>query len=268
MFGRSRMSRFLAQRLYRQEWQSGNKPEAFWGTFRSFDEASAALPPGLSSYDQEEMLGYPLYMNPDGTVPPMPETELPVLERLRPIIASGARSVFDLGGYIGHVFYQYDAALSLPADLQWKVCDVSTIVRRGAEIAARKGEPRLRFTTDQAEVDGADILLAAGSLQYLREDALSSVLAACRAAPRHLIIHRTPFHPRSTVVTIQAVRGAGEAVSFCPYVVAARGPFLARLAELGYEVAADWSKDRIFAVPFHPETLVESYSGFHLIQRR
>src|SRR5262249_53720335 len=59
--------------------------------------------------------------------------KIPEAERLRPgdeealcqirHILPGLRTVFDLGGSVGNLFYGYANHLDMPADLSWTVCD-------------------------------------------------------------------------------------------------------------------------------------------------
>jgi putative methyltransferase (TIGR04325 family) len=92
--------------------------------------------------------------------------DYPVLFWLLPILPA-AKRVFDIGGHIGVHYYGYQRYLPFPAELKWEVCEVPSIAKTGAELARQKGMHNLVFTSDFAGAEGADILLAAGSLQYI-----------------------------------------------------------------------------------------------------
>jgi putative methyltransferase (TIGR04325 family) len=72
---------------------------------------------------------------------------------------------------------------------------VPNITKAGKRIAEERGARHLRFTNDVGAIGEADIVLAAGSLQYLEEGFLHQALRAAHRLPPHLIIHRTDLHP-------------------------------------------------------------------------
>jgi putative methyltransferase (TIGR04325 family) len=74
--------------------------------------------------------------------------------------------IFDRGGNIGNLFYLYDRYLNLPPDCIWRVFDLPVGVESGQNIAANRGENRLRFTRKWEDATGAELLVASGSLHY------------------------------------------------------------------------------------------------------
>lgn len=253
----------LRRRLYETRFRAGRYHCGYSGRYACFDAAERALPSGLSGFDHTAMADIDHYTTAAGGFEPMPVTEYPVLFWLRCALDEGARRLLDLGGYVGHAFRQYDDYLAFPDAFRWVVFDLPHITRAGQALAARQPTQRLHFTNTVDDGCGMDILLAAGSLQYLPENYLCERLSAWRKRPRHLIIQRTPLHGRQSFVTIQSVITRTGQVSFCPYSVPARHRFIDGLLALGYELVDSWEKPRSLEVPFHPECRVETYSGLY-----
>ena len=171
--------------------------------------------------------------------------------------------MFDLGGYVGHVYYQYDKYLDLPNEFSWTICDVPNITQVGKRIAEERRAKHLRFTNDFGAIGEADIVFAAGSLQYLEEGFVHQALRAAHRLPPHLIIHRTALHPTLSFVTLQSIVKRSGRIAFCPYTVAHRARFIEDLQALGYEQVDAWDKQRPVEVPLRPECYVDTYSGLY-----
>ena len=253
----------LRRRLYEARFRAGKYHCGYSGRFAGFEAAERALPTGLAGFDHDAMADIGHYTTMAGGIEPMPATEYPVLFWLRAALDEGARTLLDFGGYVGHAFRQYDRYLAFPDEFRWTVFDLPHITRAGEALAAGQPTPRLRFTNDVDDGCGMDILLAAGSLQYLPEHYLHERLKAWPKRPRHLIVQRTPLHMRHSFVTIQSVITRTGEVSFCPYSVPARAGFIEGLLALSYELVDSWEKPRSLDVPFHPECHVETYSGLY-----
>lgn len=253
----------LRQRFYEARFRAGRYHCGYSGRYADFEAAERALPTGLAGFDHDAMADIGHYTTMAGEIEPMPTTEYPVLFWLRDALDGGARTLLDLGGYVGHAFHQYDRYLAFPEDFRWTVFDLPHITKAGQALAAQRPTPRLRFTNSVDDGNGMDILLAAGSLQYLPETYLRDRLKAWSKRPRHLIVQRTPLHARHAFVTIQSVITRTGEVSFCPYSIPARASFIEGLLALGYELVDSWEKPRSLDVPFHPECHVETYSGLY-----
>lgn len=251
------------QWLYRARFRAGKFHCGYCGRYDSFQAAERALPAGMAGFDHAAMADIDHYTTTAGGFETMPATEYPVLFWLRGALDEGARTLLDLGGYVGHAFRQYDQYLAFPDDFRWTVFDLPRITQAGQALAARHPTQRLRFTNTVDDGSGMDILLAAGSLQYLPENHLHDRLRAWVERPRHVIIQRTPLHARRSFVTIQSVITRTGQVSFCPYGVAGRTGFIGGMLALGYELVDSWEKPRSLDVPFHPECHVETYSGLY-----
>ena len=260
LISEGQVARSIRWHFHRADFAAGRQTDTFSGCYRDFPEARAAAPPGPIGYDHDTMA---TLVEPDaaGCGTPMDSSDYAVLFWLKDLMPD-ARRVFDLGGYIGTAFYAYRRYLTYPDLLDWLVCDVPAVGRAGEAIAARAGVQGLRFTTDAMDADGCDILLAAGSLQYMEEGALHRLIAGLRAPPRHVLVQRTPLHADRCFVTLQVMMPPGGPV-FCPYTVAARPSFIEGMRALGYELVDAWTKPRTLLVPLHPECTVPAYSGLY-----
>ena len=246
--------RHVLKAAHEAEFAQGRPPNALRGVYADFAEAARAAPRSRPlGYDRPEMAG--LYR---GGLDRLNPHDYPVLFWMRHAIEHASR-VFDFGGHVGVSYYGYEHYLNYPDTLTWTVYDVPAVTRDGTELAHRNGQPRLRFTTQIKDADGADILLAAGSLQYVEDGFLHRALAELRDKPRHIIIQRIPLHDHRSFVTLQATGPA-----FCPYNVAHRQTFIADLTAIGYELVDSWTCDRSLEIPFHPECHVPNYSGLYL----
>lgn len=251
------------QWLYARRFRAGSFHCGYNGTYESFEAAARMLPPGMAGFDHDAMADIDHYTTADGGFEAMPATEYPALFWLRQAMDGGAGSLFDLGGYVGHAFRQYDRYLGFPGAFRWTVFDLPHITAAGQRLAARDGLAGLGFTNSLEALGGADILLAAGSLQYFRENYLQDALFGLERRPRHVIVQRTPLHSGGSFATIQSVVTRNGGVSFCPYMVADRERFIAGLTALGYHLVDEWEKPRSLDVPFHPECHVDNYSGLY-----
>ncbi len=99
------------------------------------------------------------------------ESDYPVLFLLAPV-APRLRSVFDLGGATGNLFYSYDRHLKFSEELVWTVCDLQPQRDAGLAKAREKGEQRIRFTGKLEDGDGADLFIVFRRPSLLRRTAL------------------------------------------------------------------------------------------------
>jgi putative methyltransferase (TIGR04325 family) len=176
-------------------------------------------------------------------------------------IWSDVRRVFDLGGHVGIAFYAYQRYLRYPEDLRWTVLDVPSVLEQGRRLAAERRESRVFFTGDLESADGADILLAAGSLQFI-EEPLHSMISRVRRRPRHVIVNRTPMYHGDAFVTLH-----NNGTAICPYGVFNYSEFVGSMDRLGYELVDSWKNcDPGVScwVAFRPEKSVSQYTGMVL----
>ncbi len=231
---------------------------SFLGVFASFQEAQRAAPAskpfGFDSPQFAEKYG--------DRFDRIFDYDYPVLFWLRSLLRPDLR-LFDVGGHVGEQCYAYERFLRYPAGLSWQVMEVPEIARRGEQLAAERGRKDLSFSSQFEDGDGAEVLLAAGSLHYLPEPGLLGALRKYKRLPPHLILNKLPLHGGSTFVTLQ---NAGA--SFVPQYVFNRAEFIKGYEALGYRVLDAWN-DRIHSchIPFRPELSLTHYSGLYLRHR-
>ena len=149
---------------------------------------------------------------------------------LAPLLSSPVK-LFDFGGHCGTHFYAYAPYIDYSPELQWVVCDVPEIMQYGKQIAAEQGKKQLTFAEGFADADGADVLLAAGSLQYVESPNFSVSLASLKSLPRHLVLNKLPLYDGPTFVTLQ-----NGGVAFHPMYVFNRKDFIDSICDW----AIDW----------------------------
>lgn len=178
------------------------------------------------------------------------------LFHMRGLIFDGAK-VFDLGGSIGNLFYLYDRYLNLPPDCIWLVFELPAWVELGQNIAAKRGENRLRFTRKWEEASGAELLIASASLHYF-DTPLSQMVAGLPEKPSHILINRTPLIDGPTKATVQ---DGGTHRAGC--VLYNRAEFVAGYEAIGYEVVDSWRAwELTLKIVGKPESSALPYSGF------
>jgi putative methyltransferase (TIGR04325 family) len=243
---------------YERQFATADKAHLFRGVYDSFEAAMRAAP-GSKPLGYDHPGPAAMYRNNLETVF---LSDYPVLFWLARILGAGlgvgTRRLFDLGGHVGMRFYGFRTRLALPDALVWQVMDVPAVVRAGRELAIERGAGNLAFTDRRDELAGADVLLAAGSLQYL-EKPLHEILAPIAGRPPHVILHELPMHDGAAYYTLQSI---GQA--FCPYRVEDRRGLVAGMAALGYELRDAWhTPDKLCPIPFHPERSVRGYEGMY-----
>lgn len=232
-----------------------NNVNGVLGVFSSFAQASGASPRnGRLGYDtQEHSTMY------DSRIGKLYIYDYAVAFWLSQILPQ-VKTVFDLGGHKGELYYGFSQRLDL-AEIVWRVCDVPTTVREGARYARQRQCNALTFTDSPQDGDGCDLLIASGVLQYLEDD-LASIVRKWQKQPRFVIVNITPMYDGEEYITLQNTQ-----LSYNPYRVFNRTKLISSLTQLGYELHDDWRTERSLNVPFHPERYVESYQGF-LLRRK
>lgn len=248
------MTRFRANR-YEAFFLSPRGFGSFRGIFSTFDEAIASLAPrrpsgadapGYSEHHVDRLDRVFLY-------------DYPVLFWLRELLGEGT-SVFDWGGNVGVHYHAYQKLLTFPAGLTWTVCEVPSMIARGAQIARERGTRSIRFTAEPRDVDGTDVFITSGALQYIERPGLVELLGSLARPPRHIFINKLPLYAGPTFVTLQ-----NGGATFLPQYVFNRGEFLGGLAALGYRLKGEWETPPFSCyVPFHPERTVKTFCGLYL----
>jgi putative methyltransferase (TIGR04325 family) len=247
--------RLLAKPLYRRRFRNHRRGNAYFGVYASFAEALRDIPPGLpANYDTEAAAG--LYAQ---RLSRLEASDYPPLFWLQHFLLKGQRRIFDLGGHVGLSYYAFKPYLDYPADLRWQVHDLPAVMERGRVLAIERGEQEVLEFVELAQVDGCDLLMVKGALQYL-EYSLAELLKNQQALPRNLLINLTPMHPSRSFFTLQHI-----GVAVCPYRISAVPEFLLELRALGYRLVERWEHaERSVRIPFYRDFSIDSYHGFCL----
>jgi putative methyltransferase (TIGR04325 family) len=229
-----------------------------FGVYSTFDEARLAIPKNRRvGYDQPAMAA--MYRE---RIARVYAADYPVVYWLSRAMTS-ARRLFDFGGHVGIQYYSFRPYVDDFARLEWMVCDLPEVIKAGRDLATERKAAGLTFTDRFADVDGADVFLASGSLQFLEAGFLPSALAQVTRRPPHLVINKTPVHERKEFVT---VHDNGPACH--PYTVFQRDRLVSSLEELGYQLVDRWDNPELtLQVPCFPEYDVAAYSGFYFRAR-
>jgi putative methyltransferase (TIGR04325 family) len=224
----------------------------FRGVYPTWRAAEEAIPEGRRvGYDHEETSSF---LGFKGAVHPF---DYPMLFWLAKLLTQ-RRRVFDFGGYTGISYYSYEKYLSDGPDLQWRVYDLPAIVKQGRRIAVEQGRTALRFTTEPGDADGADIFMAAGSLQFEPVE-IADRLRVLNQPPRHLLINKLPAVEGEEFFTLHNM---GQALS--PYRIYSRPALVRSLEAIGYRLVDSWrNADLGCYIPFHPEKTVREYAGLY-----
>ena len=245
--------RRVAEPVHRRRFLAHRRGNAYWGVYATYEEALAAIPPGVTTgYDSAAAAD--LY---EDRLTRLEASDYPAMFWLSRLLARGMRSIVDLGGHVGVSYYAFARHLDYPDDLRWQVHDVPAISARGRELAAQRGAARqLSFVGFEA-IDGCDVLMAKGALQYL-DYSLAERLHNVQKRPKYLLVNLTPMHAQSGFFTLQHI-----GVAICPYRISGLRDFLAEIAALGYVLEDHWhDPERRVNVPFHPACEVDRYHGF------
>jgi putative methyltransferase (TIGR04325 family) len=213
---------------YRQRFYSSRGLGSWYGDYSSFAEASAAAPSGAPvGYDNTGTAElYDNFFRVDAK-------DYPVLFWLEKILRPQTR-IFDFGGHVGHTCLAYRELLTNGPTLEWEVYDVPAIVAEGTRRVAANALARLSFTTDFGRASGADVLHAAGALQY-EPRSLATMVGALPQPPKYIVINMTPTVANGPMVTLQNIGPA-----YCPYRIDDRNDIPNGLRALGYEQLATW----------------------------
>jgi putative methyltransferase (TIGR04325 family) len=244
----------LLMQIYERRF-SRNCRGCFRGVYNSFGEANLSAP-------ENKPLGFncPEYAQEfRDRLNKVFSFDYPMLFWLKCLLAEGSR-IFDYGGHAGTHFYAYSRYLRYPPDMSWVVCDLPEMTRAGIELARREKKKEISFTTQFEDAAGADILIAAGSLQYVESPPLSASLAKLERKPTHLLINKLPLYGGEQYVTLQ-----NGGAAFHPQYVFNRKEFVASLTSLGYSLMDSWDVETHRGyIPFHPEKSFPCHTGLYL----
>lgn len=247
----------------RHEWRARTTRRwRFYGVFESYDEALRGqprrgdLPEGYQAPGVARQ-GGDFY----GTMQPFDYPAVHWLDEYLP--AGGTRTaqartkVFDLGGHLGEKREVWARYVPRIREAEWTVCETEDAVREGRARGLEGG--LVRFGSDPRAMDGADLLVASGSLQYLPWE-LAPLLAGLRRPPPRLILNKVPLSDGPSFWTLQNL-----GTTSVPYRVFHGPDFVRALEEVGYEVEDRWQVPGLSArVPFRPELGTRANAGLAL----
>jgi putative methyltransferase (TIGR04325 family) len=228
--------------------------QLFRGLFDSFEQAAASTPAGLKpSYDNAEAAG--MYLERLSAVYP---SDYPVMFWLDRLFREGARNIFEIGGHIGVAYYAYQRYLAYPDGLGWTILDMPAVTEQGRRHAkTHDSRGALRFTLDWPAASCADVLLAAGSLQYLPMT-VDAMLRELKQPPTWLVLSMTPVHPTRCYYTLQNI-----VTACCAYRIDSRERLVSGLEQLGYGLIDEWTNaEKSCHIAFEPEWSLDHYKGF------
>ncbi len=164
--------------------------------------------------------------------------------------------VFDLGGNVGNLFYCYSKYLEFRQDLIWRIYDLPQTMAIGAAIAFERNERHIEFAGSWSAANGADILIASGSLHYFPKP-LPEMIEELESKPKYVIINRTPLTDQATAATVQ---DAGHCRVAC--VLYNRTELIRGFETIGYVQVDAWQAAELrLETPGHPEYDIPSYAG-------
>ncbi|MGJ3700439.1 methyltransferase, TIGR04325 family [Variovorax sp. AFSI2.2] len=250
------VTRPALQRWRRQRFFSEAGFGSYFGVFNSFEEARDWLPTG-PEFDHAALAEE--YVNV--RTKKVFAYDYPVMWWLERAFRVGATKVVDIGGSVGVHFHAYRRYFEMPAALSWRVVEVPAIASIGRELASQSEANGLSFTDDLAPaLDGNDIWIAAGSLQYFEDSHPGDLLQQCERRPRHVLLNKLPLYDGEDYVTAQNI-GAG---CFAPLHVYNRQSFIQKIEALGYTLRDQWQvQERSLYLPGFPERCAPTFSGLY-----
>lgn len=185
-------------------------------------------------------------------------SDYPILFYLSRLVSEPVK-IFDLGGNVGNLFYCYRQLLQFDESWSWTVFDLAETISRGRQLAMAQGTlSTLSFTGDLSAMDGADIVLASGSLHYF-EDSLPSMIGRLASRPAHILLNRTPLVTGPTVVTVQDVKTLMHGCKLYN-----KSEIIEGMVALGYSLMDEWQIPELrVRVPLYPDRSALFYTGLY-----
>ena len=245
--------RSLLKYEFNRRFATATSTNLFRGVFDNFEQAIVSAPKTKKiGYDNPEAAG--MYRNRLHRVFP---SDYPMLFWLSYLFKENS-FVFDLGGHVGISYYAYKQYIEYPENLNWLIYDVPEVIKAGVAIAQQENSKGLNFTTNFTDADGADILLASGSLQYI-ETPLSKSLPELTKKPKHILINMLPLYDGEKFVTLQSI-----GTVFCPYNIFNKTQFVDSICSVGYSLIDSWENvEKSCTIAFNPERSLDTYTGLY-----
>src|SRR5205085_6169264 len=212
---------------------------AFYGTFSSLAEATHCAARYIPASHDHPILNELHSEFAEITR----ESDYPVLFFLAPI-SSDLRTVFDLGGSIGNLFFQLERHLKFNDELVWAVHDLPIKESALLELTRAKREKRVIFTEEFSSASGVDLFIVVGALHFF-ERSLVDLLSDLARLPKHVIVNRSPFSDGKEIAMVQD----GE-LWLNPCKLHNTEKLISGMRSLGYKLVASWPvNERILRIP-------------------
>jgi len=246
----------LRKIFFEKKFSNDKNVNYFRGVYKNFADAQFSSPKTKPmGYDNTESAR--LYKERTNIIY---STDYPVLFWMNKF-KTDIKKVFDFGGHIGIHYYSFSKVLDFSNIENWTVCDVASVVEEGKLYSVQKNAKKLNFVTNIQDLEGHDLFLASGSLQYLEWE-LHNKLGGLKKRPKILIINMLPLHHSLSTITLQSI-----GTSFCPYYIRNEDDFIQGLESIGYELLDLWSnEEKKCNIAFEKERSLNFYRGlvFHL----
>ncbi|WP_111859188.1 methyltransferase, TIGR04325 family [Acinetobacter sp. CFCC 10889] len=230
----------------------------FKGIYSSFDEATKEVRI-LKTYNEDEVVDSCLDIFSDNDKKIM-EYEYPIFFWLRQIFSEIKNDkeirVFDFGGRFGGHFFKF-LPFARDYNFFWLVCEVEKMAIMGQ----RKFEnEQLKFTFSFEDINGSDIFLSSGAIQYVDSLSLSNTLMTFPNKPKYILLARLPMQTQvKKYVTLQ-----NQKIAFIPQYVFNKKDFIQEMNDINYELVSEWNDfSDSCVIPFHREKSVSSYTGLY-----
>ncbi len=188
--------------------------------------------------------------------------EYPLMFWLNNLLADN-KSLLELGGSIGHLYYKSKQYALHPEGISWTIAELPAAVTLGTKIASSKGITNLTFfnSDEFATAKSADIFVTAGTIQYM-QPTLWELLSSLEHMPNHVLINYLPAHRTLSYWTLQNLR-----LCEVPYRVYSARELEEKMTSLGFNLVDSWESPRRLDIPFHEDLTIESYKGYYFRQR-
>jgi len=225
---------------------------SFHGIYPDFALALQAVPPGRAKSTDEAEAARRMMDDGDAMFP----NDYPMLFWLSRCVDRPG-TVFDWGGYAGRARVAFSRRMRFPDGLEWVVNDVPAVVELARDLRRDAGMADVSFTSSLDRMDGADVLFASGSMQFIANP--WAPLARLSRRPRHALVDKVPAYDMPSAVTLQNMGPATV-----PNHLFNRDDFVAAFQRLGYRLVDAWTSPGIgCSIPFEQAHSIPAYSGFY-----
>lgn len=169
------------------------------------------------------------------------------------------KSIFDMGGSVGNLYYCYRDYLALEPDAVWTVYDLPDNIERGRALAQENHLRNLQFTGELQLADGIDLFIVSGALHYF-DTPLPQLIEHFGQRPKFILINRAPLTEGPEFAVVQ---DAGYIRVACK--LYNRLKLIADFQRLGYALRGEWQAPELGLIVLdRPSSSVAAYSGMWL----